>query len=1180
MRKGKRLQHETYGLKNRVNRQRSAHPYGAAPWSLSLEGPSFCDVTAKKRGLSYSTSPPGELGAQTPAKLDRPCDPDRWPSSGGTKVLKVLHPPMIGFEHRTGLLSSRMAALARRGLPKDRTVTNVALSPNDAARAAREISSFRSIMDDARRLAAFDRLGSDWRWETDVDERFTFFSLTSSNTGVHLESRIGGCRRDGAAQDPANLAHLESLEAIIARHESFRDFVYRAQLDTERPYWCSISGEPRYDRAGAFAGYLGVGRDVTASVETSSVLERKSVALDAILRAIPDGVRLIRNGMTLAINDQIYDILGIPNRGSHTDPAASLQSLMEMAERGEYGPADAATLAPQPADAMRQAVVSRHPVDEQRHLKTGRWVETRQRVLDDGVFLLLCRDVTEDKRRESELERQAALLSTIMSNIDSAIAVYDKDKRLAAWNDRFPTLLGIDPSLLKVGVSARELLISQARSGEFGVCDPEVEGERRLTAYFGDQPISGERTRPDGAVIHMRRNFVPGGGAVTIYMDVTDLRRIGTEIQELNTTLERRVVEGSHALTEKERFLRTLFESVPGMAYRSTNDGRHRMMFVSSGSHELLGLASEDLVDNGNAYRNLIDPRDREVVREKVRRDLATGDRFELEYRVRHADGSWRWVWDRARAVPSAHGTGTMEGFMLDITGRKEAEQELARLRDNLSDAVEGVDHGIILYDRQGQLILFNRRVLEQFAGAEDLIVVGTTFAEIFDGMIGRGLVPLAPGQTRAQLVAELLAPMLRADGKAMERAAPNGRTLLVSARPSRTGHLVSIGIDVTDRLEREQQLREAQRMEAMGQLTGGLAHDLNNYLAVIVGNLELLAERPGLDPQAPKLIANAISGVERGAELTKSLLAFSRRQPLDPVVLDIGPRITEVSRLVRRTIGERIVLDLRVAPDLWPVEIDGAQLDTAIVNLAVNARDAMPAGGTLTIEVHNVSHGASGSPSGDHVLIEVKDTGFGMTAETAAKAFEPFFTTKGPSHGTGLGLSMVHGFVHQSGGTVRLVSQVGEGTSACLFLPRSLLAPASMQATDTAGAQQRGAERILVVDDNADVRLSVCDQVRSLGYRVREADSGDAALAQLEADPGAFDLVFTDMVMPGHIDGLALATIVRQRWPALTVLLTSGYAVELDSTANRGAADFELLRKPYRKSALASALRQVLAKR
>jgi PAS domain S-box-containing protein len=1034
-------------------------------------------------------------------------------------------------------------------------------------------------MDDAERVAAFDRLGSDWRWETGVDDRFTFFSLTNSDTGLNLERWMGGSRREGATQDSANLARLEALEAIIARHEPFRDVVYGTQWGAEGPRWCSISGEPRYDCAGAFAGYRGVGRDATAFVETRNVLEAKSLALDAILRATPDGVRLVQNGMTLAVNDQLYDILGLTNRAHQADPAASLQSLLEMAQRGEYGPGDPAVLAGARAEAVRTLAAStRKSFDEQRHLKTGRWVETRLRILDDGAFLVLCRDITEDKRREAELQRQAALLTTIVSNIDGAIAVYDKDKRLAAWNDRFPTMLGIDPSLLKVGVSARDLLISQARSGEFGPGDPEVEGEHRFATYFGNEPVAGERTRPDGTIIHMRRNLVPGGGAVTIYMDVTALRRIDTELQELNTTLERRIAEGTRALTEKEQFLRTLFESVPGMAYRCTSDGEHRMMFVSSGSHELLGLEWGDLVDNGIDYRDLIDPRDRDIVREKVQRDLATSGRFELEYRLRHADGSWRWVWDRARAVPSAQGVATMEGFVLDITGRKEAEHELARVRDNLSDAVESVNHGIILYDREGRLILFNQRALEQFEGAADLIVVGSTFREIFDKMIERGMIPLAPGQTRAQRVAELLAPLLAADGTAVEHTTPDGRTLLASARPSRSGHLVSIAIDVTDHLAREQLLREAQRMEAIGQLTGGLAHDLNNYLAVIIGNLELLAECPGLDPQAPKLIANAISGVERGAELTKSLLAFSRRQPLDPVVLDIGPRIAEVSRLIGRTIGERVVLDLHVASDLWLVEIDGAQLDTAIVNLAVNARDAMPTGGTLTIEAHNISRGANGSPPGDHVLIEVRDTGFGMTAEIAAKAFEPFFTTKGPGHGTGLGLSMVHGFVHQSGGTIRLVSRVGEGTSAYLFLPRSLRALASMQATDVKFAQQRGAERVLLVDDNADVRLSAGDQLRSLGYRVSEADSGDAALALLEADPGAFDLVFTDMVMPGHIDGLALAGIVRQRWPALAVLLTSGYASELDSTVNRGTADFELLRKPYRKSALASALRQALA--
>lgn len=1036
-------------------------------------------------------------------------------------------------------------------------------------------------MDEAHRQAAFDRLDSDWRWETDADDRFTFFSMTSSYTGLNLEGWMGGRRREGATQDSINLARVEALEAIIARHEPFRDFVYATQWGSEGPRWCSINGEPRYDGAGAFAGYRGIGRDVTASVETTNMLEAKSLALDAILRATPDGVRLVRNGMTLAVNDQLYDILGLTNRAHQADPAADLQSLLEMAQRGEYGPGDPATLASARAEAVRKLVGStRKSFDEQRHLTTGRWVETRLRVLDDDAVLMLCRDITEDKCREAELQRQAALLSTIVSNIDGAIAVYDKDKRLAAWNDRFPTMLGIDPSLLKVGVPARDLLISQAMSGQFGPCDPEVEGEHRLATYFGDEAIAGERTRPDGTIIHMRRSLVPGGGAVTIYMDVTELRRIDTELQELNTTLERRIAEGTQALTEKEQFLRTLFESVPGMAYRCTSDGEHRMMFVSSGSHELLGLEWGDLVNNGIDYRDLIDPRDRDIVREKVQRDLATTGRFELEYRLRHADGSWRWVWDRARAVPSAHGVATMEGFVLDITGRKEAEYELARLRDNLSDAIEGVDHGIMLYDSEGRLILFNQRALGLFAGAAELIVVGTTFGEVFDKMIGRGMIPLAPGQTRAQRIAELLAPLLAADGSAVEHTTPDGRTLLVSARPSRTGHMVSIAVDVTDRLASEQLLREAQRMEAIGQLTGGLAHDLNNYLAVIIGNLELLAECPGLDPHAPKLIANAISGVERGAELTKSLLAFSRRQPLAPVVLDIGPRIAEVSRLIRRTIGERIVLDLRMTPDLWPVEIDGAQLDTAIVNLSVNARDAMPAGGTLTIEARNVSHGVNGVPPGDHVLIEVKDTGFGMTAEIAARAFEPFFTTKGPGHGTGLGLSMVHGFVHQSGGTIRLASHVGVGTSACLFLPRSVSAPATLQATDATGAQQRGAERVLLVDDNPDVRLSAGDQLRSLGYRVSEAASGDAALALLEADPGSFDLVFTDMIMPGQIDGLALAGIVRQRWPSVGVLLTSGYASELDGTASRGPTDFELLRKPYRKSALASALRQVLAGR
>jgi signal transduction histidine kinase/ActR/RegA family two-component response regulator len=441
------------------------------------------------------------------------------------------------------------------------------------------------------------------------------------------------------------------------------------------------------------------------------------------------------------------------------------------------------------------------------------------------------------------------------------------------------------------------------------------------------------------------------------------------------------------------------------------------------------------------------------------------------------------------------------------------------------------------------------------------------------------GVVPLPPGVTKEQFVVDRVARHKRADGGITVRNLPDGRILHMTERPSVSGGIVAIARDVTEQIKIEERLRESQRMEAMGQLTGGLAHDLNNYLAVIMGNLDLLAERPHIDQEAQALIESALAGTQRGAELTRSLLAFSRRQPLDPKVLDVGARIADVARLLKRTIGENIVLDVRVAADLWSVEIDGAQFDSAIVNLANNARDAMPGGGTLTIEARNDARGTAKQPSGDQVLIEVADSGSGMDAATQGRAFEPFFSTKGPGHGTGLGLSMVHGFVHQSGGTIGLVSTVGKGTSVCILLPRALERVAALPSRQVA-ALPGGTENILLVEDNPDVRAVVLDQLNSLGYRVTEVESGDDALRELEERAGEFDLVLSDVVMPGKIDGVVLAEITRKRWPDLWVVLTTGFSDVIADGADDTTSTFSLLRKPYRKAQLALAVRAAIEKR
>ena len=1035
-------------------------------------------------------------------------------------------------------------------------------------------------MNKGTRFEDFARISADWFWETDADDRFSYFSAATTRAGLALDCRLGRRRRDSTAQKPENLERIATLEAVVARRESFRDFVYQAGLDTELPYWCSISGEPRHDSAGTFLGYRGAGHDVTERVKTQRALEVNSQVLQAILRATPDGVQFFdKFNTTLAVNEQTYEILGIPNCAPNPSVESTLQSLLELAKRGEYGDGDPEKLARERLESMRELVGRERSVTYQRHLKTGRWIEARLRALDDGAFLSLYRDITESKELEAEQERQFATMSTIAANIDGGLVVYDKDNRLAAWNNGFAELTGVDRDLLRHGTPLRELLVSQAVAGEFGPCDPEVEVERRIAAYHGAQSTVRERTRPNGRIVEVRRNAIPGGGSVTIFVDVTARRQAEQDLKELNATLERRIADRTEALAESDRFQRALLANVPGIVYRCRNDRDWTMEFVSEGCRELLGVAPEDLVGGAANYNLLIHPDDRELVWEKVQQDFAADRPFELEYRVQHADGSWRWVWDRAHPNRISSGeVATMEGFVLDITERKEAERELARAKDNLSDAIESVNHGIMLFDRDRRLVLLNRQIAIQYPAPADLPMIGMKFEDILDILVDRGLIAMPPGLAKAEFISERLARFERADGEISERRLPGGSVLHASDQRTLSGGIVTTAIDVTERLKIEERLREVQRMEAIGQLTGGLAHDLNNYLAVIMGNLDLLADHAHGDKEMPKLIEGALAGAQRSAELARSLLAFSRQQPLNPRIIDVGDRIGEIARLLNRAIGEKIVLNVQVAPALWPVAIDGAQLDSAIVNLANNARDAMPDGGKLTIVVRNTSSGVAEFPAGDQVLIEVIDTGSGMDEATLVRAFEPFFSTKGPGHGTGLGLSMVHGFVHQSGGAIRLVSTLGQGTTVQLILPRALRQVAGPAESKDKIAFPRGTESVVVVEDNANVRVMLVAQMESLGYRVVEAESADAALILLEASAGEFDLVITDIVMPGEIDGLALARIVRERWPKLALLLTTGFAEDIADAEDGKAIDFAILRKPYRKADIARAVRTALA--
>ncbi|HUL05087.1 MAG TPA: CHASE3 domain-containing protein [Candidatus Acidoferrum sp.] len=418
---------------------------------------------------------------------------------------------------------------------------------------------------------------------------------------------------------------------------------------------------------------------------------------------------------------------------------------------------------------------------------------------------------------------------------------------------------------------------------------------------------------------------------------------------------------------------------------------------------------------------------------------------------------------------------------------------------------------------------------------------------------------------------------LLRDDGKVRTVAIH-----AVSFRQDGGMRVMASARDVTAQREAEVQLHQAQKMESVGQLTGGVAHDFNNLLTVVIGSLDAAVDRTPAEPRA--LVESALRAAERGATLVRQMLAFSRRQTLIPEALDLNELAGGMEDLLQRTLGEHIEIEMKPVRGLWPALADKAQVESALLNLAINARDAMPEGGKLIIETGNhqldadyAAHNAEVTP-GDYAMLAVTDTGTGMPPEVIERAFEPFFTTKGVGKGSGLGLSMIYGFAKQSGGHLKIYSEVGHGTTVRLYLPRQR-APAvaeSAAAPATVDRHAGGGETILVVEDDPLVRNFVVQQLRALGYTVLEAADGPQARAQLESDT-PIDLLLTDVVMPGSLTGRELAASARRRRPNLKTLYTSGYTE--NSIVHQGKLDpgVHFLSKPFRRQELARKVRDVL---
>jgi PAS domain S-box-containing protein len=539
--------------------------------------------------------------------------------------------------------------------------------------------------------------------------------------------------------------------------------------------------------------------------------------------------------------------------------------------------------------------------------------------------------------------------------------------------------------------------------------------------------------------------------------------------------------------------------------------------------------------------------------------------------------------------------------MLVDITERKTAEAARQRVNETLEELVEertramaealahlrateerfrllvrGVtDYAIFMLDTSGHVANWNLGA-ERIKGYQASEIIGRHFSQFYPEEDRQAGVPQRALETARQTGKfETEGWRLRKDGTKF------WASVVIDAIHDDAGKLIGfakITRDLTEKHAAEERLRQAERMEALGQLTGGVAHDFNNLLTAIIGNLELLATALPEDGSVSRYAQSALRAASRGAQLTEQLLAFSRRQEIRPQAVAIGESLSQILMLCQQIVGERIEINLRLESHLWNSHIDPAQFETAVLNLAANARDAMDWSGRLTISAENlvmcVKNGLD-LPAGDYVVVSVSDTGCGMTANVLARAFEPFYTTKEVGKGTGLGLSQVYGFAKQSRGTVGIESREGSGTTVRIYLPRSQASTAAPEAERSAAAPVPNAT-VLVVEDDADVREMVIEMLSDLGYRTSVAESGAQALALLRQHKD-IDLLFTDVVMPAGMSGGDLARTVRRLHPTVKILLTSGYAgIEPQATAAR--REFPFITKPYRAAALRRKITEVLA--
>ena len=751
-------------------------------------------------------------------------------------------------------------------------------------------------------------------------------------------------------------------------------------------------------------------------------------------------------------------------------------------------------------------------------------------------------------RRRGDLAR--ARLLDAFNILPEGLALLDNEDRFVLWNKRYVELYPEIAEFIEVGRRFEDVIRLALANGQF----PKAQGReeewlarRMRSRSCHETQLKGDRW------VRVEERRTADGGSIGVRIDITELK-------------------------QREASFRLLFESNPLPMYvfdleslRIVAANDVALDHYGYGRQQFLDLTVLDIqaAEDHGKFLAALKAMDGYQIAKNWRNVKSDGTEFVAEVYSRQMN---------------YQGRPARFSVIIDVTESTKAREALLESEQMARGIIGTALDAFVQMDEAGQIVEWNPQSENLFGWSRDE-AIGCSLADL--------IVPENYRAAHREGLARFLqsgAGKISGKRREIEALRKDGTRMQVEIAVTslqRQGGCLFNGFirDLTEKFAAEAQLRQAHKMEAIGKLTGGVAHDFNNLLTTIIGNLDLLADDIAGNSAARQRLETILHASERGAELTRQMLAFSRRQPLQPKRVDVNRLLDSTTRLLSRTLGENVTVKLLMSSDLWAALVDESQLQTAVMNIAINARDAMPEGGTLCVGTYNAEIEGDfcdsniAIPPGSYVVIELMDTGYGMRPETLARIFEPFFTTKGPGAGTGLGLSMVYGFVRQSGGYITAYSEAGVGTTFRIYLPFAVASQLEPEAPprDRAPARAGRGKVILAVDDNSLVRATIVNQLSNLGYKVLEATDAADALKLLDGEE-KIDLLFTDIIMPGGLNGKELAIKAKAMRSNLKVLFTSGFpGTSLSNGPMLDDGDV-LLSKPYRRHDLGNAIHQMLA--